>query len=538
MTPDRAAPPASRVAGLAPALVAAAIAALAVALRWYGIGDKSVWLDEAYSHWFASQDWRVLWTEVPVYETHPVLYYSLLKLWMGLGESEAAMRSLSMAMNLVTLPLVAGLGWLLAPEGARGRTAALAALLFALSETQLRIAQDARPYAMMTLAMALSLLCAVFVMLNPGRACRPLARMARDDRAMFVALSGLAAGLALLGWSHHLGGLSALAVGGGLLTWWLRGGRDGRLFANLLLVAGLSAVLWLPSGLMLLAQMRALDGNGMWIPAPSKSMILGTLLALPLGLTAPLALVLAPAAILGLGALWASLAPRLGTRTAGAVALTLILAALGTWLVTAVVSHAWIPVFLRRTLECAQVPLIVGLALLPALVARRVGDRLASAVAALLVVAAAMAASGHVQRPQEPSEDYRQASDRILATAGGGVPVVVVAPTSSSLPFLYYEAQRGRDMAIVPVPGPYPVVHPDHSYPAGGGGVPAITADMIPPLEARLRGVQEIWAFQRGHGLFDPDGVVAAHLDTAFPCVVERVAPGAERRRRAGAEGC
>ena len=80
---------------------------LAVAVRLVHIGSRPLWLDEAYSAWFASRSWHYLWTAVPTYEPHPPFYYSVLKLWEAIaGDSPVALRALSLLLSAATVPVV------------------------------------------------------------------------------------------------------------------------------------------------------------------------------------------------------------------------------------------------------------------------------------------------------------------------------------------------------------------------------------------------------------------------------------------------
>src|SRR3546814_9662598 len=110
-----------------------------------------LWLDEAYSVWFSQQSWHVLWREPPYYETHPPLYYSLLKLWRCLGSDEAVLRLLSVLANVATIGLVALTAYVAVPPPQRLMVACTSGLLFAVSPLQLGLAQQARPYALLML---------------------------------------------------------------------------------------------------------------------------------------------------------------------------------------------------------------------------------------------------------------------------------------------------------------------------------------------------------------------------------------------------
>ena len=80
---------------------------LSVAVRVIGLGLRPLWLDEGYSVYAIEQTWHDLWTIVPSYETHPPFYYSILKLWsMVFGTSATVVRSLSVLISVVTIPVV------------------------------------------------------------------------------------------------------------------------------------------------------------------------------------------------------------------------------------------------------------------------------------------------------------------------------------------------------------------------------------------------------------------------------------------------
>src|SRR3546814_68908 len=134
-------------------LALAAAVAAGLGIRLLFLGDKALWLDEAYSVWFSQQSWHVLWRETPYYETHPPLYYSLLKLWRGLGSDEAVLRLLSVLANVATIGLVALTAYVAVPPPQRLMVACTSGLLFAVSPLQLGLAQPARPYALLMLGL-------------------------------------------------------------------------------------------------------------------------------------------------------------------------------------------------------------------------------------------------------------------------------------------------------------------------------------------------------------------------------------------------
>src|SRR5271165_5549902 len=86
-----------------PAIVSGAAVAGGIALRWSGLGRKSLWLDEGYTAWVVSNPWQQIVRIISV-DTAPPLYYLLLRGWTQLfGFSEAALRSMSALMATVAL---------------------------------------------------------------------------------------------------------------------------------------------------------------------------------------------------------------------------------------------------------------------------------------------------------------------------------------------------------------------------------------------------------------------------------------------------
>ena len=99
------------------ALLLLAALAAAAALRLYALQSWPLWLDESWSRWMAEQDWAGLRRSAAAYDTHPPVYYSALKLWLGLAPATPlGMRMLSVLAGLAMLPLA----WLCAREIGQG----------------------------------------------------------------------------------------------------------------------------------------------------------------------------------------------------------------------------------------------------------------------------------------------------------------------------------------------------------------------------------------------------------------------------------
>lgn len=234
---------AGRMAGTLVALVA--VVALAATLRFYHLGSESVWLDEAISVQIASDPPRDIVLDA-VQDVHPPLYYLLLHAWTAVtGLSERAVRSLSVAVSLLAVLAVAAF----AARWFEGTTAALAALLTAISPLQIAFAQEGRMYALLSLTAVLSLDAFLWV-LRRGHA-RSLVSFALATGAM----------LYTHGYGEFVVAAEALwLVGAGLFSrsrrriWWRRGS----------LALGLAALVyvpWLPS---LFYQLMTVE-HGFWI---------------------------------------------------------------------------------------------------------------------------------------------------------------------------------------------------------------------------------------------------------------------------------
>ena len=121
---------------------AALLSALALAL--IGIGERNLWLDEASSVLFAERDWSGLWQVIVHGEPNMSLYYVLLKLWLVLGPSEFAVRSLSVVFAVASLPVV----YALTKQVAGVRTGLTAVWILALNPFFIHYAQQARGYTL------------------------------------------------------------------------------------------------------------------------------------------------------------------------------------------------------------------------------------------------------------------------------------------------------------------------------------------------------------------------------------------------------
>lgn len=129
---------------------------LAAALRIVNITQQSIWFDEAFAWSIVIQD--DMFPRIAA-DTHPPLYYVLLRAWMGVaGDTPLALRYLSALTSLMTVALL----YRVAGEMVRGSpelraVPLLAALLLALSDAEIFLAQEARNYSLYTFFACLSM---------------------------------------------------------------------------------------------------------------------------------------------------------------------------------------------------------------------------------------------------------------------------------------------------------------------------------------------------------------------------------------------
>lgn len=131
----------------------AAASLLHLLLGGIRLGSESVWLDELMSIQMVTGTWQNLWgwfLFLP--EQHP-LYYLLLRPWLAvLGDSAAALRSLSLVFGVAAVPVM----YLLGRDLVDARTGVVSAFLMALSPFWLFYSQEGRMYTLLVLLACIS----------------------------------------------------------------------------------------------------------------------------------------------------------------------------------------------------------------------------------------------------------------------------------------------------------------------------------------------------------------------------------------------
>jgi len=492
------------------AIVAVVAIVVGAVLRFHGAATDPLWLDEAYSAFAGDHPFGFIWRMVPQYETHPPVYYSMVRLWGLLtGHSLIARRMLGLLCGLATIAIagiVAGRLGRQTRMSPRERGWLIAAMLILVSLQPLLIAmsRQVRPYPVMILVYALSLL-PLLRLVKDGTMRRPL------DRLSIV---GFFVCEALMLWLHSLGplfGLTmtlalAVAVLGPNLKrgdWaWLVGGQ---------VVVGL---LYLPAFLIMLHQARTWVKTG-WVvfDAPAVPITVAQIW-LNWNLWACLiGLALAAAG----GAL---LMRRVGgVRVLGILLLMAVLPVALSILLSATVS----PVFLARTLSPTAVPALLLVSLGLAWPGRGAWGAL---VGFVLVVAVTLVIDRE-EAGRGPPQDWYGALAWLQPRMAPG-DVVWAYPNEGALPLAYALQDQRRALPWRQVPAPMPALAVPGFHPTGSMGAVSLYPAQIDRLMRTGEATRPptIWLLRLSPELYDKGDVMLHALGR------ERVEVGAFRSRQ------
>ncbi len=92
-----------------PVLAPLTVFGAALGMRLWGLGEPSFWSDEAFGFFVGGLSGSDILVALRA-DTHPPLFYWLIGVWRGLGESEASLRTLPVLAGLACLPLLAAWG--------------------------------------------------------------------------------------------------------------------------------------------------------------------------------------------------------------------------------------------------------------------------------------------------------------------------------------------------------------------------------------------------------------------------------------------
>lgn len=145
-------------------------------LRVLLLDNKGMWLDETFSVWLADHSVVDMLQWIVRVDQHPPLYYLLLHLWIALkGDTPYHVRLLSVLFGTGTIPLI----YLIGKRMSGAVVGLAAAVLLTLSPFNIRFAQEARMYTLLTFNAAAAIYALVRLLTDP-RAVRPIGSQFRD----------------------------------------------------------------------------------------------------------------------------------------------------------------------------------------------------------------------------------------------------------------------------------------------------------------------------------------------------------------------
>lgn len=241
------------------AAVVCGIAILGTALRFYGLGDESLWRDEGFSVTRAGLDALRMISEAPSDPTPP-LYYLLLHYWISFfGESNFSVRVISAVAGSLSVLVMYRLGSLLFSRF----TGVAAAMILAVSELHVYYSQEARTYSLFCLLVLLSFYFFVRLLRTGAGGFAPAGYVLSTVLAMYAHLYGLfvlAAQVAYL--------LTAFGIRGRFGVKFVPETRP-RVWTPLY---GALAVLYIPGLVFLAAQLSDPQGRT-WMAEPGLSLL-------------------------------------------------------------------------------------------------------------------------------------------------------------------------------------------------------------------------------------------------------------------------
>jgi mannosyltransferase len=391
-------------------------------LRWLRIGAHGLWYDEALSSLIAHLSLKQILANAAATD-HPPGYYLLLHFWLSVGQSEAAIRSLSALFSLGAIPLVYGLGcWLFDPSAA-----ALAALGMALFPFQVCFAQEARMYGMV-IFLAAALMWLFFYAISEEAWWSWVGYV-------LVATWGL--------YVHYF--IALLLIG--LHLWFALGLRQHRaVVPRLLLADGAVALLFLPQARQALARTGAYLGGVAWQATPSILSPLTTIYYLLFAHRMPIWLVpiglFLTLAILSLTLWEGHRRPKTEQRSELALWFSLVIP------IAVIMIVSWLirPIYLERSFAIASPALVLLLARGGTAAPRRSPTPYLTALLAVPIVVTLVV---NVVTPDPAKPPVREAT-RILEASFAPGDVSLHLQDASCVPALWYAPGVPHLLADVP----------------------------------------------------------------------------------------
>jgi mannosyltransferase len=432
-------------------------------LRLFLIANKSIWLDEAFSIVISQRSLFDVLSMVVRTDTHPPLYYLLLKTWLLFGSSEAQARSLSAVFSIGAIPLM----YMVASSLFEDRRAGLlGAAILAFSPFQIWYAQEVRMYAMLTF----------FVLASAYFFIRAVQTGAPGFWIGYV----LTTSLALFTDNGAIWYVVSISIFFLLAHRRFANRMPGWLVSNL--AVGLAYIPWLPFFVRQTQQVT----ESFWLPPPSFQSVLGAFLDFQ---SYNFPLIEISLLYLTTIFIWAFIVPRKSWQQQLAT-LWLFLP-----LMVSLLLSLRQPIFLSRNLIAAS----LGYYLLVTAILLKLNSRRLVLALLLPLLAMNLVSIGRdawvIQK-----EDWRDAAQYVANAARGKQGgLVVFLPGYAELPFQYYFKDYHQFVSTQGYPGDELLLHSDPKE--------------VQDLDQLFEGHPYVWLVMRDAASVDPDSKVKGWLD-------------------------
>jgi mannosyltransferase len=433
-------------------------------LRLYLIAGKSIWLDEAFSIVISQRSLLDVLNMVVRTDTHPPLYYLLLKIWLIFGSSEAQARYLSAVFSIAAIPLMYKVASALFEDR---RAGLVAATILTFSPFQIWYAQEARMYGMLTF----------FVLASAFFFIRAL------ERGELVYWIGyvLTTGLALYTDNGAIWYVASISVFFLLARRRFTNRLAGWLVSNLAL--GLVYIPWLPFFIHQTQQVT----ESFWLPPPSFQTVLGTFLDFQ---SYDFPLIEISLLYLTTIFVWAFIVPRKSWQQQFA-SLWLFLP-----LLVSLLLSLRQPIFLSRNLIAASIGYYL---LVTAILLKFKSSRLVLVLLLPLIGMNLVSIGRDAWVVQK--EDWRDAAKYVASVIQGKQDgLIVFLPGYAELPFQYYFKDYHQFIDTQGYPGDELLLHPHPRE--------------VQDLDQLFEGHPYVWLVMRDVESVDPNSKVKGWLDS------------------------
>ncbi|MCF8468100.1 MAG: hypothetical protein K9G33_11905 [Sneathiella sp.] len=480
------------------------------------------WLDEAYTIWFANLSFHNIWFWIPKFESHPPLYYSLVKIWEMLGVESIGLsyRGLSIFFSLMLVISsyysVKALSTDLKIE--KYRAALFNTFLICVSPVFFWYSIEARPYILLSLSYSIAILGAL-------SAFSDVKTTAAKGWILFTF------GAILTNWSHNLGGIFTSALFLALFVHWALDPKQRKEFLrNTLVCAAVVFLFSFPLIIQIIRQLAYWDASS-WVAEPSITGFIQTMrrlfgfgyadkymdtafdeLSIVWVLRISLGLIIGTASFLlaCFGLYKLIRVKRLS------LACFLAISCFAVPCASAIVSLLGPNIFLERTLLPVLVPYFMLLSISIEFLERRQFRLL---LKSLYVVVLGFGLYATL------SEGKKEAWNEVAENLNKSVAendVVLLLPNDLILPIELYVRDEKLSAKIFGIPSKFPAIEYSDFYPDGFPAVPGIRAEDADKIRSVIKDKDHVFLITREEDLFDPNSVTRTVLGETFRFAFEK----------------